>query len=449
VQLKEVLSKWKEEQLARDLIYQHLKTVAPSLADEFRDRHWCSLETAPKHLMGEILKKLLSIASKREIINVEDESEGEQEEESKRKNKTFTTDEQLVRVLIHEHLKTVAPSLAVEFQNTHCCSLETAPKHLLGELQKKVLAIAEMTEINKLNKNRGEQEQNNDRKRLSVKMNTFTSEELVRIKKAMANDEDIATVAKEMGRTYNSVRLKIYYLRKSAGLKKGRFSVQEIARMKEAVDNNEDYKGVAAELGRTSKSVETRMCNIKGNQRTQRKESYTIQEDLCILDKVINRLKVQKLSSAGFLSHSVLLELGKELQRNIDSLRQRWEGYLQPRLLQHYAGTTGFKIERILTSLVAEKFNDHRGIDWSELVNRHKEFLGHTTTSIRVTYHKVLTHAKAKKSGVSLQDVADYAAASYQPGKERKESAAKRAHREKIVLYFKERVAELGINVVV
>merc|ERR1719209_251059 len=91
MELKEVLSKWKEEQLARGLIYQHLKTVAPNLAVEFRDRHWCYLEPGPKYLMREIQKTLLAITSKREIIKVEDDQE---EQENKRKN---TTEEQLVK----------------------------------------------------------------------------------------------------------------------------------------------------------------------------------------------------------------------------------------------------------------------------------------------------------------------------------------------------------------
>ena len=103
----------------------------------------------------------------------------------------------------------------------------------------------------------------------------------------------------------------------------------------------------------------------------------------------------------------------------------------------------------MLTSLVAEKFNDHLGIDWTEIVNQHKEFLGHTSSSISGIYHQILRHAKAKNNDVSLQEVADYAAAVYQPGKEKKEPASKVLHREKIIMYFKKRVAELGINVVI
>ena len=103
----------------------------------------------------------------------------------------------------------------------------------------------------------------------------------------------------------------------------------------------------------------------------------------------------------------------------------------------------------MLTSLVAEKFNDHRGIDWSEILSQHKEFAGHTSSSISEIYRKILSHAKTKKHDISLLEVAEFAEAVYQPGREKKDSAAKVIHREKIILYFKERVAELGINVVV
>ena len=454
VELKEVLSKWKEEQLVRGLIYQHLKTVAPSLAGEFRDRHWCSLEPAPKRLLEELQKKLLEIASKRGISKVEDESRRDQEQENKRMENTLTTEEQLVKSLVYQHLRKVAPSLAVEFRDNHLCCSETAPGHLLGELQGKVLAIARSKGTYKVDaESKGKPEQNNNRKRLE--RNTFTSEELDRIKKAMANNEDMGTVAKEMGRSYNSVSCMIYYLRKSAGLKKGKFSAEEIERVKQAVANNEDYKSVAAELNRNPKSVHSRLLSLtmKGNLETVgRGKNFAFEEDLCILDKAIDRLslKFSKLSSAGILSQSDFVELAKDLHRyEHTSVRKRWETMLQPWLLQHYTGTTGFRIERMLTSLVAEKFNDHKGIDWSEILNQHKELVGHTASSISGIYRNILSNAKEKKSDVSLQEVAEYAATVYQPGKEKKEPAAKAFHREKIVSYFKEKVAELGINVVV
>ena len=175
--------------------------------------------------------------------------------------------------------------------------------------------------------------------------------------------------------------------------------------------------------------------------------SFTFEEDLCILDKAIDRLslKFPQLSSAGILSQSEFKELSKELQRYDISVRHRWETMLQPWLLQHYTGTSGFRIERMLTSLVAEKFNDHKGIDWSEIVKQHKEFVGHTAASISEIYRKMLYSAKSGKSDVSLQEVADYAAAVFQPRNLQKPAA----HREKIIFHFEKRVAELGIHVVV
>ena len=446
VELKEVLSKWKEEQLVRGLVYQHLKTVAPSLAVEFQERHSFSLETS-KPLIKDIERKLLAIAKSREIVKIEDESGAKQDQKNDGQKITFATEEQLVRGLIFHHLKTVAPSLAVEFRNRSSCSLDPVPKHLIQELQKKVLAMANTRGINKVEEeNGGKQEQNNSRKRLGGKQNTYTPEELERIKKAMANEEDVGTVAKEMGRTYKSVSVKIYTLRLSAGLKKGKFSAEEVERMKQALENSEDYRSVAAELGRTSNSVKTRMTTMMSHPEPLQKvkKSFTFEDDLLILDKIIPRLKFQKLSSAGFLSDSAWLELGKELQRNRASVRVHWEVILRPWLLQHYTGTTGFRIESMLTSLVAEKYNDHRGIDWSEIVSQHKEFVGHTSASISRIYRTVLAFAKRGKSDVSLKEVADYAAL-----QEKREPAAKVVHREKIIVYFKERVAELGINVVV
>ena len=105
----------------------------------------------------------------------------------------------------------------------------------------------------------------------------------------------------------------------------------------------------------------------------------------------------------------------------------------------------------MLTSLIAAKFSDNKGIDWSKIVNQHSEFVGHTATRLSNIFHKVHFHARADKGGVdsvSLQEVADYASAVYQPGKERKESPAQAAHREAIISHFTKRVAELGRNVV-
>ena len=114
-------------------------------------------------------------------------------------------------------------------------------------------------------------------------------------------------------------------------------------------------------------------------------------------------------------------------------MRLRWERILQPWLLQDYTGTSGLRVERMLTRLVAEKFKDHRGINWSELVREHKEFAGHTGASIGHIFWSCRNSALRckKKSSVSLQEVAEHTADVYQPGKERKETETKEMKRRK------------------
>ena len=116
-------------------------------------------------------------------------------------------------------------------------------------------------------------------------------------------------------------------------------------------------------------------------------------------------------------------------------------------LLQHYTGTTGFRVEKMLTRLVAEKYKDHRGIDWSEIVKQHKEFVGHTKTSISKIFGNCQKAAKLQKKtkSLSLKEVAEFTAV-YQP---KKESAAKIVHRGKIIEHFQKRLDELGIQIMV
>ena len=104
-----------------------------------------------------------------------------------------------------------------------------------------------------------------------------------------------------------------------------------------------------------------------------------------------------------------------------------------------------------MTSLIAEKFSDAKGIAWWEIVSQHQEFAGHTARSLGQIFQNVCSQAKRAKGwtdSVSLQEVADYAAATYQPGKIRKEPTAKAAHREAIISHFGRKVADLGINIV-
>ena len=371
VNLKEVLSKWSEEQLARNIVYQHLRSVAPSLALEFKEAQCCSLENVPKQLL-----KLVEASQRKS-----------QEKDETRK--VFT---------VHK-------------VDENKCAVNKNPKEAGG------------------------------------KAYTFTPKEVARIEIAIANKEDTRTLAKEMGRTYRSVSKKLGLI--GADFKTGKFSVEENLKIKQALAKNEDYKKVAKELCRDPRTVQTRMLFLKCNPRQQqgkKKREYSLEEDLLILEKVIPRLKFQKLSSTGFISQSDAMELATELHRNFKCVGLRWERFMQRWLLQHYTGTSGFKVEGMLTRLVAQNYKDYRGIDWSRMMNQHKEFTGHTRASICQLYHACLQAARKlkKTDAVSLEEVAECTAV-YQV---RKESVGKIARREKIVEHFKKRVDELGIDIV-
>jgi len=288
-------------------------------------------------------------------------------------------------------------------------------------------------------------------------LNTYTTEEMLRIQRAIAMKEDVRALAKELGRSYNSLYLKIRRIHlqstRTTVMKRGKYSAEEVTRIRLGVKNNEEFKVVAKELNRDPELVKQQMYIIANDPNYgtgQAKKSFSVQEDLLILDEVILGMDVTKLSYVGTFPLSIATKVAKEIARPLKSIRYRWNDKILPCLLQHYSGTTGYRVERMLTSLIAEKFSDSKGIDWSEIVNQHPEFVGHTATSLSNIFHKVHAHARAAKGGdpVSLQEVADYASAAYQPGREKKEPTAKAAHREAIISHFKKRIVELRINVV-
>ena len=406
IKYEEVLLKWEVDQLTRGLVHQHLNAVSPDLADEFKG------EYQPK----ETKLQLIEVLSK-------------------------WKEEQLARGLVFKHLKKVAPSLAADFQKKRVLSVKSVPTKLIGLIQRTLPAITEKEKPCPSTENKEKIRRE------------FTTEEMLRIKRAIAMKEDVGAVAKEMGRSYKTLYNNIRRAQLT-GTRGGKYSAEEEIRIRLAVKNNEDYKVVAKELRRTALSVNTKMHCIANDPNyglKQAKKSFSLEEDLLILDEVVLGLDVTKLSEVETLPSSIVTRVAKEIGRSQRSLKHRWEIVILPCLLQHYTGTSGFRVERMLTSLIAEKFNDTKGIDWWEIVSQHQEFAGHTGTSLGQIFQNVcvcVKRAKGWTDSVSLQEVADYAAATYQPGKSRKEPSAKAAHREAIISHFERKVDELGINIV-
>merc|ERR550517_1647456 len=134
------------------------------------------------------------------------------------------------------------------------------------------------------------------------------------------------------------------------------------------------------------------------------------------------------------------MELAREMKRHFKGVSKHWDRSMQPCLLQHYAGISGFKVEGMLTRLVAQNYDDYREINWSEIVNQHKEFAGHTVASISQIFRNCLKSARKQKKNdaVSLEEVAECTA----ERQVRKDSVGKIARRKKIIEHFQKKVDE-------
>ena len=199
----------------------------------------------------------------------------------------------------------------------------------------------------------------------------------------------------------------------------------------------------------------------------RKQREFTAEEDFLILDKIIPRLRLKKLSTSGFLLTSDLMELATEFHRNHGSVRERWEGTLQPWLLQNFTSTSGLRVDVMLANLVMEKLGKdrmviaRRELDWGELVEQNKDFAGHTNRSLRRVYDGIINRAEKKnrstRATMTLKNVADYAAEfssgvswsnKFSSGvRERKEKASREERRELIISHLKNKIMEQKIKI--
>ena len=199
------------------------------------------------------------------------------------------------------------------------------------------------------------------------------------------------------------------------------------------------------------------MNRLKMYSESSRKQrEFSAEEDFLILDRIIPRLRLKKLSTSGFLLTSDLMELATEFHRNHGSVRERWEGTLQPWLLQNFTSTSGLRVDVMLANLVMEKLGKdrmviaRRELDWGELVEQNKDFAGHTNRSLRRVYDGIINRAEKKnrstRASMTLKDVADYAMDS-SGVIVRKEKASREERRELIISYLKNKIMEQKIKI--
>ena len=99
------------------LVHQFLKNSSSALADQFKTKHQPEETNV---MLSEVISKW--------------------------------NEEQLGRAVVHQHLKKVAPYLALEFKDRHPCFMESVPQQLVRMLesaQSEVLAAAETGKVGK------------------------------------------------------------------------------------------------------------------------------------------------------------------------------------------------------------------------------------------------------------------------------------------------------------
>ena len=171
------MSMWKEEQLARSLVYQHLKTTSPALACEFKIKY----------------KPQRTNLQWKEVLSK-------------------WREDQLARNLVYNHLKLVAPSLAVEFKNKYmswlieqrtlikiCMSiLGNLSKHEIGNIHQNLLSSKKcLSPEGSLSS--GEQDSED----------AFRTEEVEKTRRASTSEKKVVTVAVELKRGCNPRQNKI------------------------------------------------------------------------------------------------------------------------------------------------------------------------------------------------------------------------------------------------
>ena len=172
----EVVFKWREGQLVRGLVYRHLKQVAPNMAHEFSQSHHPTFVDVPETLL--------------EFVEVQ----------------------MLARNLAYQLLQKVSPTLAPEFRKSHPpYTLESVPGQL--ELWKLVEEVFRKNALENSSDPPKEGEGKSKNSRLGIKIITFTEKEISRIEKALEDKEDLERVAKELGRSYKSIRNKAFLLK--------------------------------------------------------------------------------------------------------------------------------------------------------------------------------------------------------------------------------------------
>jgi len=170
----------------------------------------------------------------------------------------------------------------------------------------------------------------------------------------------------------------------------------EIIRNKlEELGDDLNIKELAEEIGRNSGSVFNRVNKLKTGEAGRKQQSFSLVEDEAIMEKVLPGLRENKLHELVLHIDNSLQDLATALGRpnKSDSIAKRWSYFLQPWIMQHYAGTLNLDIRMMLVNHLAETYQSRESIDWNAVAEK-SEFAGNTVTNLQYTLSYILKSAK-------------------------------------------------------
>ena len=226
-----------------------------------------------------------------------------------------------------------------------------------------------------------------------------------------------------------------------------RFSLAEDEVIREVMTNTKgkiDFNALAKRLDRGFRSIQNRIESLKLNGGIHKYKNYSLSEDYLILDTlIIPRLKQEKLSRI-VLSNCHYEKLAMELKRRLHSVRNRWQGSIQPCLLKHYAGTLNLEVEKMLANHIADTYTDFSEINWPTVAAL-PDFAGHTEHSLKNMYFQVLMKSTKKalerNNHVTLAEIAKHTMENKPAWKVNKDK-----WQQPLISYFQKRINEMGIR---
>ena len=229
------------------------------------------------------------------------------------------------------------------------------------------------------------------------------------------------------------------------------FKPEEDQILLEAIRSGEelDFTKLAKKMNRNSGSVLNRVNKLKftGVSTTSQK-SYTINEDLRIIDLAVKNLQKFSKLDDDLLRDCEDLAVG--LRRKTESVRYRWVYQLLVWLKSYYEKTLNLDIRIMLANVVADNFENIDSIDWNFVIS-FKEFSAYTILSIKSQFFSVILRTarrlnNGEKTDLTLRDIATFASTAYSKENAKKISASILVRQREVIEYFEKKVKELGIK---